>query len=123
MNLYNNQRKMPEDRIIVDSEVAHGKPVIKGSRVPVEIVLGSLAGGMEINDNDVAEKYGLERKDVLAAFRYAAKIVAEKIFALMPVLNMKMDNSVHDAKTRRLRFRKSADDGLQVQGSDHRQSI
>jgi len=46
--------------------------------VPVEIVLGSLAGGIEINDNDVAEKYGLERKDVLAAFRYAAKIVARE---------------------------------------------
>lgn len=46
--------------------------------MPVEIVLGSLAGGIEINDNDVAEKYGLERKDVLAAFRYAAKIVARE---------------------------------------------
>ncbi len=54
--------------------------------MPVEIVLGSLAGGMEINDNDVAEKYGLERKDVLASFRYAAKIVAEKRSALMPDL-------------------------------------
>ena len=54
--------------------------------MPVEIVLGSLAGGMEINDNNVAEKYGLERKDVLAAFRCAPKIVAEKIFALMPDL-------------------------------------
>ena len=60
---------MPEDRIVVDPEVAHGKLVIKGSRVPVEIVLGSLAGGMEINE--VAEEYGLERQDVLAAIRYA----------------------------------------------------
>ena len=67
---------MPEDRIIVDPEVAHGKPVIKGSRVPVEIVLGSLASGMEINE--VAEEYGLERRDVLAAIRYAAKIVARE---------------------------------------------
>lgn len=67
---------MPEDRITVDPEVVHGKPVIKGSRVPVEIVLGSLAGGMEINE--VAEAYGLNRQDVLAAIRYAAKIVASE---------------------------------------------
>ena len=67
---------MHEDRIVVDPEVAHGKPVIKGSRVPVEIVLGSLAGGMEINE--VAEEYGLERQDVLAAIGYAAKIVASE---------------------------------------------
>ena len=39
---------MLEDRIIVDQEVAHGKPIIRGSRVSVEIVLGSLAGGLEI---------------------------------------------------------------------------
>lgn len=67
---------MSEDRIVVDPEVAHGKLVIKGSRVPVDIVLGSLAGGMEINE--VAEEYGLERQDVLAAIRYAAKIVARE---------------------------------------------
>ena len=60
---------MPEDKITVDPEVAHGKPVIKVSRVPVEIVLGSLAGGMEINE--VAEEYALEKQDVLAAIRYA----------------------------------------------------
>jgi|WetSurSiteA1Bulk_404760.scaffolds.fasta_scaffold30071_2 uncharacterized protein (DUF433 family) len=56
------------DRIIVDQDVAQGKPVIKGSRVPVEIILGSLAGGMEINE--VAEEYGLEKQDVLAAIKY-----------------------------------------------------
>jgi uncharacterized protein (DUF433 family) len=67
---------MSEDRIIVDPEIAHGKPVIKGSRVPVEIVLGSMAGGMEISE--VAEEYGLDRQDVLAAIRYAAKIVAKE---------------------------------------------
>jgi uncharacterized protein (DUF433 family) len=60
----------------VDQEVAHGKSVIKGSRLPVEIILGSLAGGMEINE--VVEEYGLEKQDVLAAIKYAAKIVAKE---------------------------------------------
>ncbi len=67
---------MFEDRVIIDPEIAHGRPVIKGTRVPVEIILGSLAGGMEINE--VVEEYGLEREDVLAALGYAAKIVARE---------------------------------------------
>lgn len=71
---------MPEDRIIIDPEISHGRPVIKGTRVPVEIVLGSLAGGMDIKD--VSEEYGITREDVLAAIRYAARIVAsEEIYA------------------------------------------
>lgn len=68
--------EMTEERIFIDPEIAHGKPVIKGTRVPVEIVLGSLAGGMDIRD--VAEEYGLGREDVLAAIGYAARIVAKE---------------------------------------------
>ena len=41
---------MCEDRIVIDPAVRHGKSVIKGSRVPLEIVLGSLAGGMAIEE-------------------------------------------------------------------------
>jgi uncharacterized protein (DUF433 family) len=41
---------MYEDRIIIDPAVRHGKPIIKGTRVPLEITIGSLAGGMEIEE-------------------------------------------------------------------------
>jgi len=37
---------MYEDRIAIDPAVRHGKPIIKGTRVPLEIILGSLAGGI-----------------------------------------------------------------------------
>ena len=33
------------ERIVVDKNIRHGKPVIRGTRVPVDILLGSLAGG------------------------------------------------------------------------------
>jgi uncharacterized protein (DUF433 family) len=70
MPLYSNLgKKMFEERVIINPEIAHGRPVIKGTRVPVEIILGSLAGGMEINE--VAEEYGLEMEDVLAAVAYS----------------------------------------------------
>ncbi len=68
--------KMFEDRIIIDPEIRHGKPVIKGTRVPIDIILGSLARGMEIDE--VAGGYGIKREDVLAAIEYASTIVAKE---------------------------------------------
>lgn len=65
-----------EERIAIDLEIAQGRPVIKGTRVPVEILLGALAGGMETHE--VASEYGLEREDVLAAIGYAARVVSSK---------------------------------------------
>lgn len=34
------------DRIVIDSEIQHGEPVIRGTRVPITRVVGGLAGGM-----------------------------------------------------------------------------
>lgn len=65
-----------EERIAIDPEIAHGRPVIKGTRVSVEIILGALAGGMEMQE--VASECGLEREDVLVAIGYATRIVASK---------------------------------------------
>lgn len=72
---------MYEDRIIIDTEIRHGKPVIKGTRVPVDILLGSLAGGMKIEE--VAEEYGIGKEDVVAAVEYATKLVAKEEITLL----------------------------------------
>ena len=68
--------KMFEERIIIDPEIRHGKPIIKGTRVPVEVILGSLAGGMEIRE--IASEYGIKKEDVQAAIEYATKIIANE---------------------------------------------
>ena len=65
---------MYEDRIVIDPSVRHGKPIIKGTRVSLEIILGSLAGGMEIVE--IVKEYDLQKEDVLAALAYAARIIA-----------------------------------------------
>ena len=65
---------MYEDRIVIDPAVRHGKPIIKGTRVPLEIIIGSLAGGMEINE--IVLEYDLQKEDVLAALAYAARLIA-----------------------------------------------
>ena len=67
---------MFEAMISIDPEIRHGKPVIKGTRVPVDIILGSLAGGMGLKE--IAEEYGILKEDVLASIEYAAKIVAKE---------------------------------------------
>ena len=39
-----------EDRIVIDPEIQHGKPVLRGTRLPVSRILGGLAGGMTFED-------------------------------------------------------------------------
>lgn len=65
------------DLIIVDPSIEHGRPVIRGTRVPVALVLGSLAGGMSFED--VQDQYGLTREDVLAALSFAARLTSESL--------------------------------------------
>ena len=67
---------MMQDRIVVDKRVMHGKPVIRGTRVPVEVILGSLAGGMSYEE--IEREYGITREDILAAIEYARKIISEE---------------------------------------------
>jgi uncharacterized protein (DUF433 family) len=62
--------------IVADRGVRFGKPVIKGTRVPVDLVVGKLAGGMTIEE--VMREYDLKRKDVLNALSYAAKLTSEE---------------------------------------------
>jgi uncharacterized protein (DUF433 family) len=59
----------------------HGKPVIAGTRVPVALVLGQLAGGETIES--VCQNYDLTPEQVRAALGYAHDIIAsEDVYAL-----------------------------------------
>jgi len=70
-------------RIAIDPKVCHGKPVIRGTRVPVARVVGYLAGGMSFKD---AEKdFDLAPEDVLAALDYAAELVNQEQHHPLPV--------------------------------------
>lgn len=69
------------NRIIIDPKVMHGKPIIMGTGIPVELVLGSLAGGTEIED--ICKEYRLERMDVLAARYYANRISSHEEVILL----------------------------------------
>jgi len=63
-------------RITIDEKIRFGKPVIKGTRVPVDLVIGKLAGGMTYEE--VMSEYDLSREDILAALDYAAKHLSDE---------------------------------------------
>ena len=66
------------NRIMVDPEIMHGKPVIKGTRIPVYIVLNLLAGGLR--PEEVLKEYpDLTHEDVFACLEYAAELAQEEV--------------------------------------------
>jgi uncharacterized protein (DUF433 family) len=61
------------ERIQIDPQVCHGKPVIRGTRVLVSTILGALAGGDSIEE--VLEDYpNITRDDVRAALEFAGEL-------------------------------------------------
>ena len=60
--------------ISVDPGIKGGKPVIHGTRIPVDLVIGQLGGGMTIEE--VMDEYDLKRDSILAALKYAAQLVS-----------------------------------------------
>lgn len=62
--------------IIIDPEIQGGKPVIKGTRIPVDLILGKIAGGMAIEE--VMKEYELKKEDIMAALQYAAQVIREE---------------------------------------------
>ena len=68
--------KKMRERIVIDPNVQHGKPVIQGTRVPVVRLIGGLAGGMSIEQ--VADEYGVTAEDVRAALTYANELIEQE---------------------------------------------
>lgn len=65
------------DRIDVDPEVMLGEPVIRGTRIPVELILRKLSEGA--SDAELMHAYPrLTREDIHAAMRYAADTIAHE---------------------------------------------
>jgi uncharacterized protein (DUF433 family) len=68
---------MPDiaERIEVDANRCHGKPVIKGTRVMVRTILGALAAGDSVDR--IAQAYDITVEDVRAAVSFANDLVGE----------------------------------------------
>ncbi|MBM3130634.1 MAG: DUF433 domain-containing protein [Chloroflexi bacterium] len=61
------------DRITIDPQICHGKPVIRGLRYPVETMLELMSAGMTI-DEILVDYEDLEREDLLAVLAFATRL-------------------------------------------------
>ena len=64
------------NRIVIDPEIQHGKPVIRGTRVPVVRIIGGLAGGMTVEE--ITREYDITEEDVRAALEYASQLIEQE---------------------------------------------
>jgi len=62
------------ERIVIDPGIHHGVPCIKGTRVPVSILIGSIADGDSVDDL-LAAYPQLTKEDIHAALKFAAEAV------------------------------------------------
>jgi len=71
-----------KSRITLDSRVMTGKPVIRGTRVPVDLIVRLIAQGKTF-DEVLSDYPQLTRKDIQAALEYASQLMdAEQVFPL-----------------------------------------
>lgn len=61
-----------QDHIVIDPDLHHGEPCIKGTRIPVSTIVGSLADGMT-SDEVIAAYPQLTAVTIQAALAYAAR--------------------------------------------------
>jgi len=59
--------------IIVDEKIRHGKPIIKGTRITVDEVLGMLEAGMTYEE--IEKEYDITKDQIVAVIKYAASFV------------------------------------------------
>jgi uncharacterized protein (DUF433 family) len=71
-----------QERIVVDPAILVGKPVVKGTRLAVEFIIGLLAQGW--SEADILRNYpGLTREDIQACLDYAREILqSERVYPL-----------------------------------------
>jgi uncharacterized protein (DUF433 family) len=67
--------ELPE-RIEINTGILCGKPVIKGTRISVELILEKLASGY--NFNEIVYDYNITEEDIKAAVNYAYELVVNK---------------------------------------------
>ncbi len=66
------------DRIVIDPDVMVGKPVIKGTRIPVYLLVEFVANGM--TEKEIIYEYPqLRKEDIKAALLYASKCLEREV--------------------------------------------
>ncbi len=70
-----------QDYVTVDPEICHGKACIKGTRIPVSVILDNLAEGLSFEEI-LASYPSLTKEAIRAAIAYAAELTREEIISI-----------------------------------------
>lgn len=71
-------------RIVIDSHVMVGKPIIKGTRLTVQFILGLLAQGMSAEE--IMQEYNsVTKEDIFACLLFARDTLADTTFAPLSI--------------------------------------
>jgi uncharacterized protein (DUF433 family) len=70
------------ERIVIDAALCHGKPVIRGTRTPVTVVLAALAGGDSFET--IQQDYGITADDIRACIAFANQEVSRQRYHAIP---------------------------------------
>lgn len=72
-----------QKRVVIVPDLHHGDPCIKGTRIPVAMIVGSLADGM--TPEEIQEAYPqLTREDIRAALAYVAEVIHHDVLVPLP---------------------------------------
>ena len=72
------KKNLQSNRITSNPNVLHGKPHIKGTRIPVYLILQMLAGGQ--NKKNILNEYPqLQEEDINSAIEYGAHLATQEI--------------------------------------------
>jgi uncharacterized protein (DUF433 family) len=75
-----------KDRITVDPDILVGKPIIKGTRISVELLMDRLADGWTMEQ--ILEAYPrVTREDVLAAIAFVTEVFREEDYVAIQKAN------------------------------------
>ena len=66
------------NRVVINPDIQHGKPVIHGTRAPVTRIIGGLAGGM--TKQEVMQEYEVTEEDIDATLNCATELIEAEEF-------------------------------------------
>ncbi|NPV02576.1 MAG: DUF433 domain-containing protein [Brevinematales bacterium] len=74
-----------KQRVVIDPNICHGKPVIKGTRVLISNLIADLAPGLSV-DEIIANYPNISREDIQAALSFAGELTRSETY---PIENLK----------------------------------
>ena len=69
------------ERISSNPDILHGKPCIKGTRIPVYLIISLVAAG-ETTEHILTDYPSLTAEDIRAALQYASRLAEHEAYAL-----------------------------------------